>query len=182
MHRMRTLTAGLALAVCLGGGAMTLAPAALAGPAGPAGTGAFHGWRSAQRAAGFGLIKPGSTYRLPRHGPVVVTRCQATGKLSSRQVIASYGSPLRRLLALNQNNSGGACGNFGAARRLGSYRVHGRRAVLYGACGKHIGPPCSSRKIALFLQWTKRGKYYLASAFNERRSALVGFARSTRQV
>jgi hypothetical protein len=178
---MRTLTVGLALAVSLGGGAMTLAPAALAAPAAPAGIGAFHTWSAAQSAAGFGLRKPTRTYGL-RLGPIVVTRCQATGKLKKRNVIASYGSPLHRLLAITQNNSGGACGDFGSARKLGTYRVQGRRAVLYGACGKNIGPPCSSRKISLFLVWTKNGKYCLASSHNERRSTLVRFARSLRRV
>jgi hypothetical protein len=178
MHRMRTLTAGLALAVSLGGGTMTLAPTALAAPAA---TGAFHSWSAAQRAAGFGLRKPTHSYGLAGR-PIVVAPCQATGMLKKREVIANYGSPLHRLLAINQNNSGGACGDFGSARKLGTYRVHGRRAVLYGACGKHIGPPCSSRKISLFLVWTKSGKYYLASAHNERRSTLVGFARSLKRV
>ena len=58
MHRMRTLAAGLAVAVSLGAGAMALAPMALASAARPAGTGSFLTWRAAQRAAGFGLNAP----------------------------------------------------------------------------------------------------------------------------
>ncbi|HEY7145651.1 MAG TPA: hypothetical protein VH637_15525 [Streptosporangiaceae bacterium] len=199
MHRMPTIAAGIALAMSLGAGLLASAPAvaSTAGPARPANppgpavtdgpastarpasTGAFGSWASAQHAAGFGLRKPARTFGL-RRGPIVVSRCQAAGKLSRRNVIASYGSALRRLLALSQNNSGGACGNFGAARKLGHYRVLGRRATLWGACGKHIGPSCSSRKISLFLVWAKHRRYYLASSHNERRRTLVRFARGLR--
>ena len=51
MHRMRNLAAGLAVAVSLGAGGLTLAPTALASASRPAGTGEFHTWRAAQRAA-----------------------------------------------------------------------------------------------------------------------------------
>ncbi len=92
MHRMRTLAAGLAVAVSLGSGAMTLAPTALAAAARPEGVGTFHSWRAAQRAAGFGLIRPGNTYGLRRNGLISVVRCQASGQMSKRDVFASYGS------------------------------------------------------------------------------------------
>jgi hypothetical protein len=182
MHRMRTLAAGLAVAVSLGAGAMALAPMALASAARPAGTGSFHTWRAAQRAAGFGLNAPSRTYGLRRNGPITIDRCPVTGQLSKRDVFASYGSFLGRELSIAQNNSGGPCGNFSAARKLGTVRVMGQRATLYGVCGRHLGPPCSSRKITLYLTWTKRGKYYEASSHNERRAAIVGFASSLRPV
>lgn len=182
MHRMRLLTVGLVVAVSLGAGATALAPLALASAARPAGIGSFHSWRAAQRAAGFGLYAPVRTYGLRRNGLIIVDRCQVTGKLSRRNVFAGYGSFLGRELSIAQNNSGGPCGNFGAARRLGTVRVMGQRATLYGVCGRHLGPPCSSRKITLYLTWAKHGKYYEASAHNERPASLVGFARSLRPV
>src|ERR1700690_3488960 len=107
MQRMRTFAAGLTLVVSLGAGATALAPAALATPNTPMKTGSFSTWGAAQRAAGFGLMKPGKTYGLHR-GPIVVNRCLVNGKLSKRQVIAGYGSFLTKALAINQNNSGGA--------------------------------------------------------------------------
>lgn len=182
MHRMRTLAAGLAIAVSLGSGAMALAPAALASVARPAGTGSFLSWRAAQRAAGFGLYRPGNTHGLRRSGVISVDRCQASGRQSKRDVFASYGSFLARWLSIQQNNSGGACGNFGAARRLGSYRVMGTRATLWGVCGAHLGPPCSSRKITMFLIWKKNGNYYVAGSHNERRRVIISFARSLYRV
>ena len=182
MHRMRTIAAGLAVAASLGAGATALAPAALASAARPAGIGVFHTWGAAQRAAGFGLLRPGRTYGLRPNGLISVVRCQVTGKRSKRDVFASYGSFLGRELSIRQDNASGPCGNFGEARRLGSYLVHGRRATLFGVCGKHLGPPCSSRRITLYLTWAKRGRYYEASAHNERRATLVGFARHLQRV
>jgi hypothetical protein len=177
MHRMRTLAVGLAVATCLGSGAMALAPTALASVARPAGTGSFHSWRAAQRAAGFGLLRPSYTAGLRQTGAISVDRCQAAGKLSKRSVFAGYGSFLARWLSIQQDNAGGGCGNFGEARVLGHYRVQGRRATMFGVCGKHLGPPCSSRKITLYLTWNKHGNYYVAGSHNERRHALVAFAR-----
>ncbi len=182
MHRMRTLAVGLTVAISLGSGAAALAPTALASVARPASMGAFHSWRAAQRAAGFGLIRPGNTYGLRRNGLISVVRCQATGQMSKRDVFASYGSFLGRELSLRQDNASTPCGNFGAARVLGHYRVQGRRATLFGVCGKHLGPPCSSRKITMYLTWRKNGNYYEASSHNERRHAIVGFARSLHRV
>ncbi len=182
MHRMRLLTIGLVLAVSLGAGTTALTPVALAAAARPAGTGSFYSWRAAQRAAGFGLYAPSRTYGLRRNGLISVDRCAVTGKLSKRDVFASYGSFLARELSIAQMNSGGPCGNFGEARRLGTVRVMGRRATLYGVCGRHLGPPCSSRKITLYLTWTKHGNYYEASSHNERTATIVGFARSLRRV
>ena len=169
MHRMRTLAVGLTVAISLGSGAAALAPAALASVARPASVGTFHSWRAAQRAAGFGLIRPGNTYGLRRNGLISVVPCQASGQMSKRQVFASYGSFL----------SGP---ELGAARVLGHYRVQGRRATLYGVCGKHLGPPCSSRRITMYLTWRKHGNYYEASSHNERRHTIVGFARSLHRV
>lgn len=183
MHRMRTLAVGLTVAISLGSGAAALAPAALASVARPASVGTFHSWRAAQRAAGFGLIRPGNTYGLRRNGLISVVPCQASGQMSKRQVFASYGSFLSGPeLSLRQDNASTPCGNFGAARVLGHYRVQGRRATLYGVCGKHLGPPCSSRRITMYLTWRKHGNYYEASSHNERRHTIVGFARSLHRV
>src|SRR5260370_15339806 len=115
MHRMRTFAAGLAVVVSLGAAATALAPVAFASAARPAGTGSFQGWRAAQQAAGFSLLRPGRTDRLGRAGAVISDRCQAYGQLSNRDVLADYGSFLRRLLAIEPNNSGGPRGTFGAA-------------------------------------------------------------------
>lgn len=180
MLRTRTLAAGLTLAVSLGAGATALAPAALAAPSAQA-TGSYRTWGAAQRAAGFRLLKPGRTYGLHR-GPIIVDRCLVNGKLSKHQVIAGYGSALHKALAITQNNAHTACGNFGEAKKLGHYRVRGRRATLWGACGMTGEHSCHSRKIALFLVWTKGRKYYQASSINCRRPQLVSFARHLRRV
>ena len=171
MYRMRTLAVGLTVAISLGSGAAALAPAALASVARPASVGTFHSWRAAQRAAGFGLIRPGNTYGLRRNGLISVVPCQASGSFLSGPE-----------LSLRQDNASTPCGNFGAARVLGHYRVQGRRATLYGVCGKHLGPPCSSRRITMYLTWRKHGNYYEASSHNERRHTIVGFARSLHRV
>ncbi len=182
MYRMRTLAAGLAVAVSLGTGAMALAPMALASAARPAGTGSFRTWPAAQRAAGFGLYAPSRTYGLRPNGLISVDRCMAAGKLSKRSVSASYGSFLARWLSIQQKNTRGACGNFSEARVFGYYVVQGRRATMWGVCGKNLGPPCSSRKITLYLTWEKHGIYYVAGSRNEPRAVIVGFARGLRRV
>jgi hypothetical protein len=181
MQRMRTFAAGLTLAVSLGAGATALAPAASATPNVPTTTGSFRTWHSAQHAAGFNLMKPAKTYGLQR-GPILVQRCLVTGKLNKRQVIAGYGNPSHKLLAIYQTNANTPCGNFGEAKKLGHYQVHGRRATLWGACGMPGEHSCHSRKIVLYLVWKKSGKYYQASSFNEKRGTLVSFARHLRHV
>ena len=189
MSRARLLTVGPLLAVSLLAASAVAATSALAAPArtapartAPAGTaragiGAFLRWRPAQRAAGFALLRPTSTYGLDRSGPILVQRCTATGAARKRDVIASYGSFRRRLLGIEQNDSGGPCGNFGAARKLDTYRVDHAAARLWGICRMPHAPRCRARKIWLFLTWRKHGVYYQASSHNVWRAVIVGFAR-----
>jgi hypothetical protein len=183
--RPRLLTVGLLIAVSLLTAAAITAASALAAPVLPgragqqdsARTGSFLRWRPAQRAAGFTLVRPTSTYGLGRSGPILVQRCAAAGEQRKPDVIASYGSYLHRLLGIQQNDSGGPCGNFGAARRLASYRVDHVTARLWGVCRMPHAPRCRARKIWLFLIWRKHGVRYQATSHNVWRAVIVGFAR-----
>jgi hypothetical protein len=158
---------------------LSLAGAALAAPARPAGTGMFKTWSAAQKAAGFTLVKPGSTDGLTRAGRIVVTKCEVTGEISKRLVDASYGNPSGRLLDIQQNNSGGPCGNIGVAKDLGHYTVDGVRAYLIGECGEPELPhSCHSRDIWLYLSWTKHHIFYQAASHDQWRATIVSFARS----
>jgi hypothetical protein len=183
MLTRRIFAAGLAVAVGMGCASAALAPAAMAASgATPAATGSFSTWRAAQDAAGFQLIRPTRLHGLTRSGHIQVTRCEVTGELKKRDVLASYGSSRHRELNLEQNNSGEPCGNFGEAKDLGTFRVHGVRATLFGACGIMGEPSCGKRDIFLFLTWKKGGISYQAASHDELRSTLVNFARSTRNV
>ena len=182
MIRTRIATAGLALAVGLGGASAALAPAALASAGSPAAIGPFHSWHAAQRAAGFRLKRPTRLDGLTRSGAIFVERCQVTGELRKRDVFAAYGKEQHRFLSISQNNSGAPCGNFGEAKKLRTYRVHGARATLFGVCGIKGEPSCHRRRIFLFLTWKRHHRYYVATSHNERRHALVSFARSLRSV
>jgi hypothetical protein len=178
----RIFAAGLVVAVGLGSATAALAPAAMAAARTPAATGSFHTWRAAQDAAGFQLIRPTRLHGLTRAGHIHVTRCDVTGELKKREVFAAYGSARHRELNLEQNNSGEPCGNFGEAKELGTFRVHSRRATLFGACGMMGEPSCGKRDIFLFLTWKKHGIAFEAQSHDERRHTLVSFARSTRNV
>ena len=191
MIRIRVVAVGLALAVGLGGASAAAPPAALASAARPAAfgsvgrpaaTGSFHTWRAAQRAAGFRLKRPTRLHGLTRSGLIVVTRCGVTGKLRKRDVFASYGKVQHRYLNISQNNSGGPCGNFGEAKKLGTYRVHGARGTLFGVCGMKGEPSCHKRDIFLFLTWRRHRIFYVAISHDERRHVLVNFARGLRAV
>jgi len=190
MFRTRRLAAGFALAISLTASSAMVASAALAvpagpsgaaspaGPAGPASTGPYSSWKAAQRAAGFSLKHPTKTYTLKRSGDILVEKCEVTGELSKRDVFARYGSVRHQLLSIDQNNSGGPCGNFGEAKTLRTYRVEGVKATLYGFCDLPALPSCNSRKAQLLLTWLKHGVYYEASSRGEWRAVLVSFARS----
>ncbi len=196
-HSVRRLAAGSMLVVTMAALSGLTAASALAAPArpasaaraataaiaaAPAGTGSFSTWRRAQRAAGFRLRRPTYTAGLRRAEQVLVEKCLVTHELSKRNVLSLYGSLSRGLLVLEQNNSGKPCGNFGAARKLGSYRVQHARATLWGTCGARKMPPCSSRKIALYLTWHRFGIYREASSYNERPRTLLRFARGLKKV
>jgi hypothetical protein len=182
-----TLAAGLAGLVML-----TAAPAlAAAQPAtaarpghtgAPAATGSFRTWSAAQRAAGFRLRVPKRTYGLKRTHPILVNRCRVTGKLSKRDVFAEWNGSNKRSLWVDQNNSGGPCSNFGAARPLGTYRIHGHKAHMFGFCGVKGLPSCHRRNIVLTLVWKAGKKYYVTYSTNEWRSTLAGFSRGLRWV
>lgn len=174
----RVFAAGLVVAVGMGSASAALAPAMAAGRF-PAATGSFSSWHAAQHAAGFQLLHPARLHGLKRANAIFVTRCEVTGELKKREVFAVYGSFKHRALNLEQNNSGGPCGNFGEARKLASYRVHSVTATLFGACGVKGEPSCGKRDIDLFLTWNKGGIAFQAASHDERRPTLVSFARST---
>jgi len=176
------LAARSALAAGLAGLAMLAATPALASAGAPAGTGSFKTWSAAQRAAGFRLKKASRTYGLRRTNAILVSKCEVPGKLSKRDVYAEWQGSKRRYLVIDQNNSGGACSNFGGARPLGTYRVQGHRARMYGFCGIGRLPSCRARNVVLVLAWKAGQRYYVTYSSNEWRSTLVGFSRSLRRV
>jgi hypothetical protein len=192
MLRTRVFSAGVALAMGLGGASAALAPAALAASAGsatarpaaagPAATGSFRTWHAAQRAAGFRLKRPTRLHGLTRSRPIVVARCEVIGKLRKRNVFAAWGHVQHRFLEISENNSGGACGNFGEAKKLRTVRVHGAQATLFGVCGFHGAPSCHQRDIFLFLVWKRHHVYNVATAHDQWGHVLVNFARSLRSV
>lgn len=183
----RRLGVGLALAICLAGSSALTASSALAASsalsaspapgatAAPAAT--FRTWRAAQRSAGFRLLRPQRTFGLKMAGGIHVHSCDVTGETGKRVVGASYGKPGRSLLSIEQNNSGGPCGNGETAKALRTVRIHGVTAHLRGLCGISGLPSCHSRKIFLFLTWTHHGIFYQAVSDNEARATIIGFAR-----
>jgi hypothetical protein len=173
---------GLQLAVAVAASVAIAAPA-LAAPGGPAGTGTFKTWGQAQHAAGFSLVKPGTTYGLKNVGHITVGICEVPGKLSKRVVSASYGSFGSHSFALVQDNAGRLCGGGGyAGTYLGSYKIHGIKAKLYGFCNVLGGPLCTNPKVELWLTWSHKASYYIASSFNESRKRLVTFATDLKKV
>ena len=178
-----TLTAAPAFASPVtpaGGQAGATATTRAIKPATPAGS--YSTFRAAQRAAGFRLKAPARTYGLVRTHPILVGKCQASGRLSKRDVYAEWDGKRQQYLALDQNNSGGACSNFGAARFLGRYRVQGHRARLYGFCGQRGLPSCHAKDVVLVLVWRSGKRYYVTYSSHEWRATLLGFARHLRFV
>jgi hypothetical protein len=166
-----------AIAVC----AAVAAPAiAMAGT--PSGVGTYKTWAKAQRAAGFHLYKPTVSYGLRNVGHIIVSICEAQGKTSKHVVSASYGNFNTHSLALSENNSGGPCGNGDEGTYLGTYRVHGIKARMYGYCDMPGAPSCSSTKIELWLTWKHKSVYFVASSYNESRKRLVHFASTLKAV
>jgi len=153
-------------------------------PTAPAGktkdpTSRYNTWRKAQKAAGFRLRVPTRTYGLKRKHPILVGPCDAAGQRRKKAVYAQWGSG-KRFLALDQNNSGRACSNFGAAKPLGVFRVQGHKARMYGFCGGHGLPSCKVRNVVLVLAWRAGHRYYVTYSSREWRSTLLGFARHLR--
>jgi hypothetical protein len=178
----RRLGVGLALAVCLAGSPALAGSSALAATSAPGSSAApaatFHTWRAAQHAAGFRLLRPKRTYKLKIAGGIHVEHCDVTGETSKRTADATYGKAGHALLGIEQNNSGGPCGNGETARALGKVKIHGVMAHLAGLCGMAGLPSCQSKKIFLFLTWKHHGIYYQAVSDDEARATIVGFARS----
>ena len=173
------LTAAAATATI---GAAGLAGPAFAAPAGPHHLGMYGTWTGAQRAAGFKLLRPTRTYGHKRNGLIAVSRCEVKKREARRLVTATYGLTPFSVLGLTQNNSGRACTSTGKVKRLGTYKIDGTRAVLTGKCGMRGLRACTSRKIFLFLTWTRHGVYYVATSYGLPRRTLVGFATGLRRV
>jgi hypothetical protein len=165
---------GLPVAAAIAVSAAVAAPA-LAAPGQAAGTGTFKTWPKAQQEAGFSLLKPGTTYGLRNVGHVVVSACEISQK--KRTVSAYYGSIMHASLSLTQNNAGRNCaiGSF-PGTFLGTYRIHGVKASMFGYCGTGVEPACSSSDIAMWLSWKVKGDYYTASSHDETRARLAHFA------
>jgi hypothetical protein len=168
MYRMRKIATAAVM-----GAVIAIAGAAAAGATSAA---TYSTWARAQRAAGFPLHKPTETFGLKRSGGILVFPC-AAGHPHWRDVGANYGGLSGRVLSIDQNNSGAPCSNFGDARFLGRYSVDGTTAELFGACGMHGLPPCSSIHKFLFLTWIRHGIAFQASSNDEWRMSLVTFAR-----
>jgi hypothetical protein len=165
---------------------LTAAPALASAQAGtataPAATGSYQKWSSAQKAAGFRLKAPTRTSGLKRTHGILVGKCEVSGKTSKRDVYAEWGGSHMRYMSLDQNNSGGACSNFGAAKPLGTLRIQGHKARMYGFCGTKGLPSCSKKGIVLVIAWKAGRDYYVTYSNNEWRRTLVAFARSLRRV
>jgi hypothetical protein len=175
---MMATMAGLAGAACVLTAASSVTVAAAA-PLRSAGIGQFSTWPAAQRAAGFGLLRPTKTFSLPITNKISVARCEISKKKAKKRlVIGSYGRTVRANLTISQNNSGSPCTTTRKGTTLGHFTVQGQRATLIGDCGTHGLPSCRSTKIFLFLSWRAHGVYYQAMSYGESRSTVVGFARS----
>jgi hypothetical protein len=183
MFRTRAAVSCAALAFSLGATTAALAPAALASAAAaPAGNGSFTSWAKAQTAAGFNLKKPTVLHGLTRMGKIHVVTCEVTGSLTKRDVGVSYGKLATGLLTLDQNNSGHPCGNIGEAKSLGTVKVDGVKAHLFGACDMTGEPPCSSKRTFFTLIWKKGKISFVTQSHLQTRAALISFSRSLRPV
>jgi hypothetical protein len=179
-----TIAAGLAGIVML-----TAAPAlAAAGapassrPGTTAATGSFKSWSAAQRAAGFRLRAPRKTFGLKRRHPILVGRCLAARRKVKKDVFAEWDGAKRTSIALDQNNAGQRCSDFGDAKALGTWRVQGHKAHMFGFCGRKGMPSCLIRDIVLVLEWKGGQHYYVMYSNNEWRRTLVASARSLHRV
>jgi hypothetical protein len=181
MPSLRFLKASLSLVAAFAASA-ALVTSAMASVTRLAGTGEFSSWSKAQHAAGFTLKRPGTTYGLKMQGAILVDQCLASGKGKDKIVAVEYGSLTAHMVGLTQDNASGPCGDTDGTS-LGSYKIDGTAAHLYGECGA-VAPQysCSSTKIELWLIWSKGRDYYVASSFDESRSRLVRFARDLMNV
>ena len=179
MFGTRKLASRGILAAGLAGLAMlAAAPAADAAPAAAA-PASYSTWSAAQKAAGFTLYAPKYTHGLSRTNKISVTKCQVTGKTRYHDVFAQWGG--KTFLALDQNNSGGACSNFGAAKPLGTHTSGGVSYRLYGFCGTADKPSCRSASAPLVLVWKIGSRYYVAYSHGVFRGTLEKFAASIKK-
>jgi hypothetical protein len=168
------LTAAPALAAT---GALSPASTTPASTA-PAGAGSFKAWAAAQKAAGFTLYVPKKTAGFKRTHNILVTRCTTTSKVRF-DVYAQWGT--KTFMALDQNNSGAACSNFGAATFIKTYKISGVTYRLVGFCGHGRQPSCSSTAAPLALSWKIGSRYYVAFSKGVLRGTLVTFATSIKK-
>jgi hypothetical protein len=190
----RLATRSILVASLAGLAMLTAAPAmAAAGPATgstagsvvtarPAANGSFKTWKAAQRAAGFRLKAATRTHGLKRTHKILVGTCEVTHKTSKHSVYAEWDGKKGTFMAVDQNNSGGACGNIGEAKSLGTRRVQGHKAHLFGYCGMKGEPSCAKKNISLVLSWKADKDYYVTFSKNEWRSTLTSFSRSLKRV
>ena len=82
---------------------------------------------------------PPSTPRAEATNKISVTKFEVTGKTRFHDVFAQWGG--KTFLALDQNNSGGACSNFGAAKAGAPTPA----AASATSCTGSAGPPTSRR-------------------------------------
>ncbi|HMH93950.1 MAG TPA: hypothetical protein VK586_23075 [Streptosporangiaceae bacterium] len=174
------LAAAPALAATGTAAAPAIAPAtAPAGSTTPAGAGSFKTWAAAQKAAGFTLYVPKETDGLKRTHNILVTRCTATTKVRF-DVYAQWGT--KTFMALDQNNSGAACSDFGAATFIKNYKISGVTYRLMGFCGRRGQPSCSSKAASLALTWKIGSRFNAAFSKGVLRGTLVSFATSIKKV
>jgi hypothetical protein len=171
------LAAGLAGLAMLAAAPAADAASAAAGPAAPS---SYSTWSAAQKAAGFTLYAPKYTGGLKRTNKILVTKCEVTGKTRFHDVFAQWGG--KTFLALDQNNSGSACSNFGAAKSLGTYTSGGISYKLYGFCGTTDKPSCTSTAAPLVLVWKIGSRYNVAYSHGVLRGTLEKFATSIKKV
>ncbi len=170
----------LALVTAVAVPAMLSAPA-IAAPVHPAiGTGQFKTWPEAQRAAGYPLKKPGTTYGLRAVGRILVDKCYNHAK--KRVVTVNFGSLLHRDLGLVQDDASGACQAATAGTKLGTYKIHGVKAHMYGYCDLNGAPRCTAKDIELWLVWKNKSHYYTASSHDFSRYKLWLFASKLKKV
>jgi hypothetical protein len=144
----------------------------------PAGVGSFKTWAAAQKAAGFTAFIPKNTAGLKRTHNILVSRCSSSSKVRY-QIYAAWGT--KTFLALDQNNTGTACSNFGAATFLKTYKISGVTYKLYGFCGRGSQPSCSSKAAPLVLTWKIGSRYYVGYSKGVLRGTLVTFATSIKK-
>jgi hypothetical protein len=179
LTRLRRI--GLPIVAAIAVSAAVAAPATAATGA-ALGAGTFTSWQKAQTAAGFVLERPTATYGLRNVGHIIVSFCEVANGAHKRIVSVGYGTFKTKSLSLSQDDANGPCGDGYAGTELGSYRIHGIKAQLWGYCGFDDLPACSSTKIELWLTWQHKADYYTASSYNEARSRLLHFASTLKQV